>query len=323
MVAGGASQEVGSCGVLALAKKGDGVAISGRDRGDSGLEIPVDYVRGGKVCSVQGRAFNVKVGVTCPQELLAFNVEDLGWSFKPGPTFREWALNEGDVGWGFKMGWGFKLGSTSKASDGSLFGCGLHVVLGGIARWFAWTPSSAPPADRALANAEDARLWAPSYSVPLLTRDVTSWELSSIGICCRSTALCETTSGGPADGGPADATYSPPSLHFGYVGKQVLVGPDPGRGASSVPDLQAEGVACTSIVRCSPRLASKEASSVLDAAMARKARLLDCGVTREGPRKLPSRNKLIGLSRRCGVLLCGGETDSLMEFVAQDLSDAA
>ncbi len=71
--------------------------------------------------------------------------------------------------------------------------------------------------------------------------------------------------------------------------------------------------------RCSPRLAIKDASSVLDIAVARKARLQDCGSSRARVRSRPSRKMIIGLSRRCGVALGEGEADSLTEFVSHGL----
>ncbi len=94
---------------------------------------------------------------------------------------------------------------------------------------------------------------------------------------------------------------------------------DTGRDDSVVRGLQVGDDECTTLVRCSPRLALKDSSTVLEAAVARKARLQDCGTSRAGPRKRLSHKKLIGISRLCGVKLRGGEADSLMEFVSLDL----
>ncbi len=283
MDAGGASQDVGRCGCLDLAKKGIGEAISVGEKGGSFSKLFVDYVRGGELCSVKGMAFIVRGGELRSQEVMAFNV--------------------GDVGWGFKQG------SNTKVLGGFLNWSGLQVVLGDIFRSLAWTPTPASPVDRVLANAVDNGLWAPSRTVTLLTWDAATWKL-------------RTTRTDAASGGPEDVSSSPISLDCCHAGDQGSVSPDSGRVDCVVRGMQAGGDACTTIVRCSPRLALRDASSVLEAAVAMKARLQDCGVAREGPRKPLSRKKLIGLSRRCGVKLCGGEADSLMEFVSQDLSDA-
>ncbi len=66
--------------------------------------------------------------------------------------------------------------------------------------------------------------------------------------------------------------------------------------------------------RCSPRLALREGSNVLESVVARKARLDDCCVPRTSARKRLSKKKISTLSRQCGVSLSEGEADSLSVF---------
>ncbi len=159
----------------------------------------------------------------------------------------------------------------------------------------AWTPALPLSVDRVAPTVGGPVVWAPFRTVMTKTRVFA------------------------ASVGPADECSSLTPLGHCYAGDQGSGSPESGRTESEVRGLQAGGEACTTLVRCSPLLALRDASSVLDAAVARKARLQDCGVSRAGPRNRLSRKKLIGISRLCGVKLRGGEADSLMEFVSHDL----
>ncbi len=79
------------------------------------------------------------------------------------------------------------------------------------------------------------------------------------------------------------------------------------------------GLADFQPVRCSPRLALREASTVLDSAVARKARLQDCSDLRVEAGMRPSRKRISKLSRKCGVSLCATEADSFLEFAPHGL----
>ncbi len=69
-------------------------------------------------------------------------------------------------------------------------------------------------------------------------------------------------------------------------------------------------------IRHSRRLAAKDASSIADKAIARRASREDIGRT-EGKRSLlQKRKKVQARSAKCGVLLTEGETNSFLEFVA-------
>ncbi len=92
-----------------------------------------------------------------------------------------------------------------------------------------------------------------------------------------------------------------------------------GRGPlAALGDSTTEGAGYQA-VRCSPRLALRAASSVLDSAVAWKARLQDCGARRAGARGRMSRRKISELSRKSGVTLCEEVVDSFSEFVSHGL----
>ncbi len=89
-------------------------------------------------------------------------------------------------------------------------------------------------------------------------------------------------------------------------------------GLASLETPAVEGVGVHA-VRCSPRLARRAASGVLEFAVARKARLQDCGARAAGGRRRLGRSRISELSRLCGVTLCEGEVDSFREYASYDL----
>ncbi len=142
--------------------------------------------------------------------------------------------------------------------------------------------------------------------------------------------LASDTGGSPT----ARATSLEPTFDFlstqaPLLARDVVVGPGScsplaerdGLDPAFAPELgkPTSDVAREPATRSSPRLAFRDASNVLGAAVARKARLQDCGSARACARSRLSRKKTIELSRRCGVGLDEGEADSLTGFVSLDV----
>ncbi len=67
----------------------------------------------------------------------------------------------------------------------------------------------------------------------------------------------------------------------------------------------------------SRRLAAKEATPIVDKAIARRALREEVGCNKGGRRTSLNRKKVQSKSAKCGGVLSEGETNSFMEFVAQ------
>ncbi len=109
---------------------------------------------------------------------------------------------------------------------------------------------------------------------------------------------------------------------MGPAGEQVLAGPAPtgagvGRGVVEAASAAGVGPGGGGLeTRHSRRLAAKDAASITDKAIARKASRDDLGRFEGKGSFYLNRKKVQARSGKCGVLLTEGETNSLLEFVA-------
>ncbi len=219
-----------------------------------------------------------------------------------GVFSKEVALEYGTVSSALMLGPPFKEGGCWCL--GTINWWGINVVLGKCSWSLMWTPGGSLPVDQ-------------------------------VGACGVASALGNpplgrAASGSPQELAPSDgllggACNSFPSPELcGDVGQGICFS-DAGwdtsevRGPPTSMGATPEVGLCPPTVRCSPRLALRDVSRVLDAAVARKARLRDSGALRSGARNSLSRKKSLDLSLKCGVRLSDGEADSLLEFASHGL----
>ncbi len=143
-----------------------------------------------------------------------------------------------------------------------------------------------------------------------------SLERRGADLLDRCTSWGELELGGGANGliAPNPGKSGGPCV-FGDVQRRRLIGCEVPLGAGPDTGPVDPGVG-RSVVRYSPRLASVEPCTILEKAVARRARREDCGGYGGGERSAPSRVKVLSLGTNCGVVLNEGELNSYLEFAA-------
>ncbi len=188
---------------------------------------------------------------------------------------------------------------------------------------------------RGVLVAHDSPVWALTWAPSPALHVDPDWKFGAqalgLGLWTRVDPRESPQGGLAADGGPSFVSVC-------GVDREGLC--DTAEGRAAGPDFAlacaagAEGVgdgrraslgvlatdgAGAQAARCSPRLVLKAASGVLETAVARKARLQDCGSRAAGGRRRLGRSRISELSRTCGVTLCEGEVDSFTEYVSYGL----
>ncbi len=223
-------------------------------------------------------------------------------------------------------GFSFRVGYT-RADWGLLNAHGLLLASGAASWAFAWELPRAPDFAPTSVRARNNRLLATSRTRGSVSGGVNVFgEVGALAFSGTSRG----SSAGPteraalgitsADGG-LSAPLPAPLFGCSEQDSPAAGGGDGGGDGRAIAPVEPTvgGTLRTQATRSSTHLACRVDSSVLEAAVTRKARLQDCCAAQIGGRTRRIGKKIAEIGRQCGVSLGAGEVDSFTEFVYHGL----